>query len=63
MADMTNTLLDAGALVPIKTKIKDARHVDAVSARCYHHPGLGDRPVIRLTADNLARGECRDIAP
>ncbi len=57
MADLTNTLLDAGALVPIKTKIKEARHVDAVSARSYRHPGLGDRPVIRLTADNLAQGD------
>jgi imidazolonepropionase-like amidohydrolase len=55
MADAASTLLDAGALVPTKTKIKDARHVDEISARRYAHKALGDRPVVRLTADNLAR--------
>jgi hypothetical protein len=57
MADATNLLLDAGALVPIKAKVKDARHVDEISARRYRHAGLGDRPVVRLSADNLAQGD------
>ena len=57
MAEMTNTLLDAGALVPIKTKIKNTDHVDEISARVYRHPGLGDRPVVRLSADKLAQGD------
>ncbi len=57
MTDATTTLLDAGALVPIKTKIQDASHVDQISARNYRHGGLGDRPVVRLSADNLAQGD------
>lgn len=57
MADMTKSLLDAGALVPIKTKIKDPEHVDEISARRYHHPAIGDQPVVRLTADKLAQGD------
>ncbi len=57
MTVATNTLLDAGALVPFKTKIKDPQHVDEISARVYHHPALGDRPVVRLSADNLAQGD------
>ena len=57
MADATATLLDAGALVPIKTKIKDPSHVDEISARRYSHVALGDRPVVRLTADNLSQGD------
>jgi hypothetical protein len=50
-------LLDAGALVPIKTKVGKESAVDLISARKYRHRGLGDRPVTRLTADGLARGD------
>lgn len=57
MADTTKSLLDAGALVPIKTKIKEVDHVDEISARRYRHPAMGDQPVVRLTADKLAQGD------
>ncbi|MCA9038065.1 MAG: hypothetical protein KDA91_23230, partial [Planctomycetaceae bacterium] len=50
-------LLEAGALLAPKTKLKDAAGIDEVSARAYRHPALGDRVVVRLTPDNLAAGE------
>jgi hypothetical protein len=56
---MTNVeaLLDAGALLPVKTKVDKKSAVDLISARKYRHTGLGDRPIVRLTADGLARGD------
>lgn len=50
-------LLAAGGLLPPKTKLKDTTGVDGVGARSYHHPALGDRPVVRLSPDNLAAGD------
>lgn len=50
-------LLDAGALVPVKSKVDKESAVDPISARIYRHEGLGDRPVIRLSADGLAQGD------
>ena len=51
------SLLEAGGLVPLKTKIGPKEPVDQISARCYSHPALGDQPVVRLTADSLAQGD------
>lgn len=50
-------LLSAGALLSVKEKVRNEATVDAVSARVYRHPALGSRPVVRLTADNLAAGD------
>jgi len=50
-------LLAAGAFLSVKEKIKSDTTVDTVSARVYLHPALGNRPVVRLTADNLAQGD------
>ncbi len=50
-------LLAAGAFLSIKEKLKNDATVDSVSARVYEHPALGNRPVVRLTADNLAEGD------
>lgn len=50
-------LLESGALIPVKSKLKDDSAVDAISARSYQHPALGDRTVVRLSADNLAAGD------
>lgn len=52
-----NALLEAGALVPVKTKVDKESTVDAISARVYRHAALGDRAVVRLTADGLAQGD------
>jgi hypothetical protein len=53
----TEALLEAGGLVPVKSKIAKDSTVDRISARVYRHPALGDRPVVRLTADGLAQGD------
>ncbi len=50
-------LLAAGAFLSVKEKLKNEATVDTVSVRVYRHPALGDRPVVRLTADNLAAGD------
>ena len=50
-------LLAAGALLSVKEKLKNEKTVDSVSARVYRHAALGNRPVVRLTADNLADGD------
>lgn len=50
-------LLEAGALVPVKSKVDKTFPVDPVSARQYGHAALGDRPVVKLTADSLAQGD------
>ncbi len=44
MAVATNTLLDAGALVPVKAKIKDPQHVDEISAPRVSSPGTRRPP-------------------
>ncbi len=48
--------LAAGALLPPGLRIKSDIPADPVSARIYNHPALGDRPVVRLTPDKLAKG-------
>ena len=53
----TTALLEAGALLPKKTKIKKQEQVDAISARVYQHPAMGERVVVRLTPDSLAQGD------
>lgn len=50
-------LLEAGALVPVKSKVDKKLPIDHVSARQYRHAALGDRPVVKLTADSLAQGD------
>jgi len=50
-------ILAAGGFLSVKEKLKNEATVDTVSARVYRHPALGDRPVVRLTADNLAAGD------
>lgn len=49
-------LLEAGAFLAPKVKLKDNDGIDTVSARSYSHPALA-QPVVRLTADNLANGD------
>ena len=53
----SDQLLTAGALVPVKTKLQDRTGVDDLSARSYRHAALGDSPVVKLSADNLAAGD------
>ncbi len=53
----TFALLEAGALLPKKTKVSKQEQVDAISARVYQHPAMGDRVVVRLTPDSLAQGD------
>ena len=50
-------LLAAGALLSVKEKLKNDNTVDTVSARVYRHAAPGNRPVVRLTVDNLADGD------
>lgn len=50
-------LLEAGALVPQKTRLKKTSVVDDISARVYHHAALGMHPVVKLSADNIADGD------
>lgn len=50
-------LLSAGALLSVKEKVRNESTIDTVSARRYQHPALGNRPVVRLVADNLAAGD------
>ena len=50
-------LLAAGALLSVKEKLKNDNTVDTVSARVDRHAAPGNRPVVRLTADNLADGD------
>ncbi|MDA1014312.1 MAG: hypothetical protein O3A00_07640 [Planctomycetota bacterium] len=52
-----DAVLEAGGLVPAKSKIADPQAVDAISARRYQHSALGDRPVVRLTPDALSQGD------
>ncbi len=54
-----NLRLEAGGLVPVKTKV-DAAATEQIVARSYHHHALGDRPVVRLASDRL--GEAEDLA-
>ena len=51
--------LDAGGLLPVKTKV-DQEATERLVARTYRHAALGDRPVVRLTSDRL--GEAEDLA-
>ncbi|MYT96365.1 MULTISPECIES: hypothetical protein [unclassified Streptomyces] len=51
-------LLDAGAVLPAGTSGRD--DADALTARTYTHPTLGDRPVVRLVPATL--GEAEDLA-
>ncbi|MER7852335.1 hypothetical protein ABTZ98_07210 [Streptomyces bacillaris] len=51
-------LLDAGAVLPAGTSGRD--DADALTARTYTHPALGDRPVVRLVPATL--GEAEDLA-
>ena len=50
-------LLAAGAVIPVDAKVGEDTPTDLVSARAYRSPALGDRVVVRLTADSLAPGE------
>ncbi|MDB5385636.1 MAG: hypothetical protein JWM11_1282 [Planctomycetaceae bacterium] len=50
-------LIAAGAYLSAKEKLKNESTVDNISARLYRHAALGNRPIVRLIADNLAEGE------
>lgn len=52
------TLLDAGAVLPAGTATGD--DVDALTARTYVHPALGDRRIVRLVPGTL--GNAEDLA-
>nr|WP_042183379.1 hypothetical protein [Kibdelosporangium sp. MJ126-NF4]CEL15477.1 FIG01126201: hypothetical protein [Kibdelosporangium sp. MJ126-NF4]CTQ92121.1 FIG01126201: hypothetical protein [Kibdelosporangium sp. MJ126-NF4] len=47
-------VIQAGGIVPGKPSRDDT---DRFSARRYRHPGLPDRPVVRLVADSLGQAE------
>jgi hypothetical protein len=49
--------LAAGGYLAVTDKVKNEASADHISARIYRHSVLGNRPVVRLTADNLAAGE------
>lgn len=49
-------LLEAGALIPTKAKVKNDTGVDPISARIFRHSALGVHPIVKLTPDNLASG-------
>ncbi len=49
--------LAAGGIVPAGTALGKGDIVDTVVARAYRHPVLGDRVVVRLTAENVAAGD------
>ena len=49
-------LLEAGALIPVRTKVKSDTGVDPISARVFRHSALGEHPVVKLTPENLAAG-------
>ena len=51
--------LDAGGLLPPKTKVDDDA-TEQIVARTYRHAALGNRPVVRLASDRL--GEAEDLA-
>ena len=51
--------LEAGGLVPTKTKV-DPGATEQIVARTYRHAALGDRAVIRLASDRL--GQAEDLA-
>ena len=53
----SDKLLAAGALLPLKTSLSSKSGVDDLSARSYRHAALGDSPVVKLSADNLAAGD------
>ncbi|HBN74565.1 MAG TPA: DNA-binding protein, partial [Planctomycetaceae bacterium] len=56
---VTSIQLEAGGLLPIKSKV-DSDATEEIVARDYRHPALGDRAVVRLTSDRL--GEAEDLA-
>ncbi|TWT63842.1 hypothetical protein Pan54_46010 [Rubinisphaera italica] len=56
---VTSIQLEAGGLLPIKSKV-DSEATEEIVARDYRHPALGDRAVVRLTSDRL--GEAEDLA-
>jgi hypothetical protein len=56
-ADVATQVLDAGGLLPVGAKPPAGERVDTVVARGYRHPVLGDRVVVRLTAENVAAGD------
>jgi hypothetical protein len=55
VSDGADGILRAGGLAPPTTEPSEP--ADAVRARRYRHPALGDRPVVRLVAEPLARAE------
>jgi len=55
--DVASQILDAGGLLPVGAKPPAGERVDTVVARGYRHPALGDRVVVRLTAEAVAAGD------
>jgi hypothetical protein len=54
---MSDVVLEAGGLLPTDATLKSTEPVDAVGARAYRHPALKDRVVVRLSPENLAKGD------
>lgn len=54
--------LAAGGIVPVGAKLDQAESVDTVGARAYRHPVLGERVVVRLTAETVAAGDDLEMA-
>jgi hypothetical protein len=56
MSEVTEALLDAGAVLPVGTDaVKDT--IDTLTTRAYAHPVLGERRVVRLVAGTLGPAE------
>ncbi|MDI1462475.1 hypothetical protein QEZ54_16000 [Catellatospora sp. KI3] len=51
------SLLEAGAVLPAGTAVAKDDTVDALSARRYRHPVLGDRAIVRLVPATLGGAE------
>jgi hypothetical protein len=56
--DTTAALLDAGAILPSGTTVRE--DADVLTARTYTHPALDERTVVRLVPGTL--GEAEDLA-
>ncbi|GHJ48737.1 DNA-binding protein [Catellatospora sp. TT07R-123] len=57
MSEQTKVLLEAGAVLPAGTAVAKDDTVDALSARRYRHPVLGERTIVRLVPATLGAAE------
>ena len=55
-----DSLLEAGAWLPVKTKA-DQETVETISARHYSHPALPNRKVVQIAAERTGIAEDRAL--